>query len=80
MFSKCICLCRCIFAGQVLFSVHSDQMSQRSVLVCQLSKHPECVSEGPPIELELADNCMGSAEQIALFAEYAARPVCQEDN
>ena len=38
VFSKCICHClchclclrRCLFVGQVMFSHHSDQMSQRS--------------------------------------------------
>ena len=26
----CICICRCPFVGQVMFSHHSDEMSQRS--------------------------------------------------
>ena len=30
VFSKCICLCHCLFVGKVMFSHHFDQMSQRS--------------------------------------------------
>ena len=34
-----ICLCRCLFVGQVMFSHHSEQTSQRS----QMSKMSLCV-------------------------------------
>ena len=30
LFSKCLCLCHCLFVGQVKSPHHSDQMSQRS--------------------------------------------------
>ena len=57
VFSKCLCICHCLFVGQVMFSHQSDQMSQRSQMsTCRQGWIPPRLQWAPSKDLSISSS------------------------